>query len=152
MRFMITAAPAPKDENAEQAAPAPVDEKLFAEYMRYNEEMAKAGVLVVAEGLNPAGKGARVGIRGGKRTILDGPFTESKELLGGFYLIEVNSREEAIEWALRCPVGLGSDEILTIHQMTEASDIPPELRTLIEQVAPTWAASWSKGRPTTPAT
>jgi hypothetical protein len=115
-------------------------------YMRYNEEMHRAGVLVAAEGVNPAGKGARVGIRGGKRAVLDGPFIESKELIGGFYLIEVASLEEAIGWALRCPTGLGFDEILTIHPMTEASDIPPELMKIVVEAAPTWSASFAKAR------
>src|SRR4051794_6433369 len=114
MRFMITAAP---DPNAPKpAADAPFDAKVMAAYMKFNEDMHQAGVLIASEGLNPAGQGARVGVSGGKRLVLDGPFTESKELVGGFYLIEVASREEAIAWALRCPTGLGSDEILTIHQ------------------------------------
>jgi hypothetical protein len=144
MRFMITAAP---DPNAPKpAADAPFDEKLMAAYMKFNEDMHKAGVLIAAEGLNPAGKGARVGISGGKRTVLDGPFVETKELVGGFYLIEVKSREEAIEWALRCPTGLGSDDILTIHQMTEASDIPPEIMKIIAEAAPTWSASFVRSK------
>jgi hypothetical protein len=144
MRFMITAAPGPNEARPDPSAP--FDEKLFAAYMKFNEDMAKAGVLVVAEGLNPEGKSARVGVSGGKRAVLDGPFTESKELVGGFYLIEVASREEAIEWALRCPIGLGTDEVLTIHQMTEASDIPARYLEIIAQVAPTWSASWSRPR------
>jgi hypothetical protein len=141
---MITATP---DPNAPKADPdAPFDEKLIAAYMKFNEDMHVAGVLVAAEGLNPAGKGARVGVSGGKRVVLDGPFIESKELIGGFYLIDVSSREEAIEWALRCPTGLGSDDVLTILQMTEASDVPPEMLKLTAEVAPTWSASWSKTR------
>jgi hypothetical protein len=114
--------------------------------MKYNEEMHKAGVLVAAEGLNPEGKGARIGVRAGKRVVLDGPFIETKELVGGFYLIDVKSREEAIEWALRCPTGLGTDDVLTILQMTEESDIPPEMVKLIQEVAPTWSATWTKSR------
>src|SRR5262245_42320955 len=113
MRFMITAAP---DPNAPKTAPdAPPADAMFTAYMKFNEEMAKAGVLIVSEGLNPAGKGARVGIANGKRTVLDGPFAESKELVGGFYLIDVASLDEAIAWAMRCPIGLGTDTILTIH-------------------------------------
>ncbi|WP_434041081.1 MULTISPECIES: YciI family protein [Sorangium] len=144
MRFIITAAPG-TDKATTEAEGAP-DEELFAAYMKYNEEMAKAGVLIASEGLNPAGARARVGISGGKRAVLDGPFVETKELVGGFYLIEVSSKEEAVEWALRCPVGLGSAEVLTIHQMTELSDIPPHLRDILLDVAPTWCASFSKGR------
>jgi hypothetical protein len=143
MRFMITAAP---DPNAPKSEEPPPDEKMIAAYMKFNEDMHKAGVLVTSEGLNPAGKGARVGVSGGKRVVLDGPFAESKELVGGFYLIDVASREEAIEWALRCPTGLGNDDVLTIHQMTTASDIPPELLKLIEEAAPTWSATWVKTR------
>lgn len=141
MRFMITAAPDPNRPTSE--AHAPPDDKLIADYMKFNEDMHKAGVLIASEGLNPAGKGARVGISGGKRAVLDGPFVESKELVGGFYLIEVKSREEAIEWALRCPVGLGSDDILTILQMTEASDLPPEMMKIVREAAPTWSETWS---------
>src|SRR5689334_19786233 len=140
MRFLITAAP---DPNA-PPPDAPPDANLIAAYMKFNEDMHKAGVLVASEGLNPAGKGARIGVSGGKRVLLDGPFAESKELVGGFYLVDVASREEAIEWALRCPIGLGSDEILTIHQMTEASDIPPEMMKIFVEAAPTWSATWKK--------
>ena len=143
MRFLITAT---TDTTTEAAPEPPFDAKLFAAYMKFNEDMHKAGVLIVSEGLNPAGKGARVGISGGKRVVLDGPFIESKELVGGFYLIEVKSREEAIEWALRCPTGLGSDDVLTIHQMTEASDVPKEMLKIIAEAAPTWSATWSKQR------
>jgi hypothetical protein len=142
MRFMITAAP---DPNAPKSEPeGPPGDEMFAAYMKYNEDMAKAGVLILTEGLNPAGKGARVGIAGGKRAVLDGPFAESKELVGGFYLIEVPSLDEAIAWALRCPIGLGTDAVLTIHQMTEISDIPPQYQRLIEETAPTWVASWKR--------
>ncbi|APR86003.1 PhnB protein [Minicystis rosea] len=144
MRFMITAAP---DPNAPKpAADAVPDEKLIAAYMRYNEELHRAGVLVASEGLNPAVKGVRIGVSGGKRTVLDGPFVESKELVGGFYLIDVGSLEEAIEWTLRCPSGLGSDDILTIHRMTEAEDLPPEMVRLIEEAAPTWSVAFRKAK------
>lgn len=145
MRFMITAAPDPNAPKKTEAD-APPDEKLFAAYMKFNEDMHKAGVLIASEGLNPTRKGARVGISGGKRAVLDGPFVESKELVGGFYLIEVGSLEEAIDWALRCPTGLESADVLTIHPMTDASDIPPEYLQLIKEAAPTWSASFSKPR------
>ncbi|WP_437954278.1 YciI family protein [Sorangium sp. So ce119] len=144
MRFIITAAPG-TDQAKTEAGGAP-DEELFAAYMKFNEEMAKAGVLIASEGLNPAGARARVGISGGKRAVLDGPFVETKELVGGFYLIEVSSKEEAIAWALRCPVGFGAAEVLTIQQMTDLSDIPPRFRDILLDVAPTWGASFSKGR------
>lgn len=144
MRFLITATPDPN--TPKNQASAPPDEEVIAAAMRFNEEMHKAGVLIASEGLNPAGKGARVGVVGGKRTVLDGPFTESKELVGGFYLVEVASLDEAIAWALRCPTGLGFDDLLTIHPMTNASDIPPEMLRLIEAAAPTWSATFTKGR------
>jgi hypothetical protein len=142
MRFIITAAPDPNKPKAD----APVDDTLIAAYMKYNEDMHKAGVLVTAEGLNPAGKSARIGVSGGKRGVIDGPFAETKELIGGFYLIDVGSLEEAIEWALRCPVGLGIDDVLTILPMTEASDVPPEMLKIIAEAAPTWSATWVKSR------
>ena len=144
MRFMITATPGPNDAKAD--ADQPFDENLFAAYMKYNEVMMRAGVLLASEGLNPNGARGRVVVSGGKRNVVDGPFAESKELVGGFYLIEVKSKEEAIEWALRCPVGLGIDDVLTIHQMTELSDVPPRLREIIAEVAPTWSASFSRSK------
>jgi hypothetical protein len=144
MRFLITAAPDP-NRPASEASPPP-DEKLIAAYMRYNEDMHRAGVLLASEGLNPAGRGVRVGVSGGKRTVLDGPFAESKELVGGFYLIEVESLDEAIAWALKSPTGLGSDDILTIHPMTNASDLPPEVLRIITEAAPTWSASFVKAK------
>lgn len=147
MRFMITAAPDPNAPKPDTETPP--DTALIAAYMKFNEELHKAGVLIASEGLNPARKGARVGISRGKRTVIDGPFIESKELVGGFYLIEVASQEEAIEWALRCPTGLGSDDILTIHPMTEPSDIPPEMLKIIEEAAPAWSASFRKRQATT---
>ena len=147
MRFLITAGAGSSDPKPPQGpSEGQPFEELFAAYMRFNEEMAKAGVLIASEGLNPAKGGARIGISGGKRVLLDGPFTESKELVGGFYLIEVPSLEEAIAWALRCPIGLGSDEMLAIHPMTELSDIPPHLCDIIAKVAPTWSSSWNEGR------
>ena len=144
MRFLMTATPDPN--RAPSTTDAPPDAKVIAAAMKFNEDMYKAGVLIASEGLNPAGQGARIGVSGGKRAVLDGPFIESKELVGGFYLIEVKSREEAIEWALRCPVGLGFDDVLTLHQMTEASDIPAEMMEIINAVAPTWGATFVKAK------
>ena len=139
MRFLITAAP---DPNA-PPAPPPTEAQIAAA-MRFNEEMHKAGILIASEGVNPAAQGARIGVSRGKRVVLDGPFAETKELVGGFYLIEVASREEAIAWAMRCPVGLGFDDVLTILPMTSAGDIPPEMLKLIAREAPTWSATFSK--------
>jgi hypothetical protein len=139
MRFIITAQ-AGTNETKSGAEPV-FDEKLFVAYMKFNEEMHKAGVLVASEGLNPAAKGARVAVSQGKRHIVDGPFAESKELVGGFYIIDVKSLDEAIQWALRAPSGLGIDDVLEIRQLTGAGDIPPEILKIINSAAPTWSAS-----------
>ena len=140
MRFIITAQPG---ENSKPLDPeAPIDEELFTAHMRFNEEMHKAGVLVASEGLNPGGQGARIEVTKGTRAVVDGPFAESKELIGGLYIIEVASREEAIEWALRCPTGLGFDDVLEIRALTGEDDIPPRLVELIKAAAPTWSASF----------
>ena len=144
MRFIITAQPG--KESKQPDPDAPLDETLFAAYMRFNEAMHTAGVLVASEGLNPGGQGARIEVTKGKRIVVDGPFTESKELIGGFYIVDVKSREEAIEWALRCPSGLGFDDVLEIRALTGESDIPPHLLELIKNAAPTWSASLAKPR------
>src|SRR4051812_10799127 len=138
MRFIITAR---RDETKPELE-APFDEKVFAAYMKFNEEMHRAGVLVASEGLNPGTPGARIGVVAGKRRVLDGPFTESKELVGGFYVIEVPSLEGAKAWALRAPTGLGTDDILEIRQLTGSEDIPRPLLDLAASVAPSWTASF----------
>ena len=139
MRFIITAQAGTDDTKAD--AEAGFDEKLFAAYMKFNEEMHLAGVLVASEGLNPAARGARVAVSQGKRYVVDGPFAESKELVGGFYIIDVKSLDEAIQWALRAPSGFGNDDVLEIRQLTGAGDIPPELLEIIRSAAPSWSAS-----------
>ncbi len=137
MRFIITAQADPDKIDA-GAAP---DAAMLTAYMKFNEEMHQAGVLVASEGLNPAARGARIALAKGRRYVVDGPFTESKELVGGFYIIEVASLDEAIAWALRAPSGLGSDDILEVRQLTGAGDLPPEVLALIEAAAPTWSKS-----------
>ena len=143
MRFIITAGPGDTKVEAESAIgpDGSFDEKLFAAYMKFNEDMHNAGVLVASEGLNPGAQGARVGVARGRRTVLDGPFAEAKELVGGFYIIDVASLDEAISWALRCPVGLGTANVLEIRPLTEMTDIPPALLELSKKVAPAWTAS-----------
>ncbi|MES1205105.1 MAG: YciI family protein [Pseudomonadota bacterium] len=143
MRFIITAGPGDtkSETNGHLQGDAPFDEAMFAAYMKFNEDMLKAGVLVTSEGINPGAQGARIGVAGGKRTVLDGPFTETKELLGGFYIVDVKSLDDAIAWALRCPVGLGTDNLLEIRPLTAMTDIPPHLLELSAAVAPTWTAS-----------
>ncbi len=127
MRFMVIVK---ADKNTE-AGVLP-DEKLLTEMGKYNEELAKAGVLLAAEGLHPSSKGARVKFSGGKRTVIDGPFTEAKELIAGFWLWQVKSKEEAIEWLKRCPNPTGAEAEIEIRQVFEAEDFgaefTPELR------------------------
>ena len=138
MRFIITAQSDPPNGRAEPTTE--FDAELFKAYMRFNEEMHKAGVLVASEGLNPAAKGALIAVADGKRFVVDGPFAESKELVGGFYIIEVVSLDEAIGWALRASCGLGTDDILEVRQLTGSDDLPADLLQLIEEAAPTWSA------------
>jgi len=98
MRFMVIV----KGDESTEAGVLPSPE-FFAEMGKYNEGLVKAGVLLAAEGLQASSKGARVNFSGGKQTVVDGPFTETKELIAGFWLFQVNSKEEAIEWVKRCP-------------------------------------------------
>src|SRR3989449_9422075 len=124
MRFLVMVKSNPQAEGG--ALP---DEKFFAEMDKYNDALKRAGVLLAAEGLHPSAKGARVRFSGGKRTVIDGPFTESKELVAGFWLWQVKSKDEAIEWLKRAPFDQTEVEI---RQVFEASDFgeafTPELR------------------------
>jgi len=105
---------------------------MLTEMGKYNEELVKAGVLLAGEGLHPSSKGARVQFSGSKRTVVDGPFTETKELIAGFWLIDVKSRDEAIEWVKRCPNPMDGESEIEIRQVFEAADfgdaLTPELR------------------------
>src|SRR5512138_935341 len=92
---------------------------------KFNEELAKAGVLLAGEGLHPSSKGARVRFSGAQRTVIDGPFVETKELVAGFWLWKVNSKEEAIEWVKRCPNPTGAEAEIEIRQVFEADDFGP---------------------------
>jgi hypothetical protein len=118
------------DENTE-AGKLPSEELLSA-MMKYNEELVKAGVMLAGEGLQPSSKGARVIFDGKKRTVVDGPFAETKELIAGFWLFEVRSKEEAVEWVKRCPNPLEGRAVIEIRQVFEADDLgeafTPELR------------------------
>jgi hypothetical protein len=97
-----------------------------ATMMKYNESLKEAGVLITLDGLHPPSVGARVSFEGGKPVVTDGPFTESKEVLGGYWMIDVKSREEAIAWAKRCPAS--ANEIIEIRQVQEMSDFPPDVQ------------------------
>jgi hypothetical protein len=102
-------------------------EKLLAEMGKFNEELAQAGVMLAGEGLHPSSKGARVRFSGGKRTVIDGPFAETKELIAGFWLWQVRSMDEALEWVKRCPPPFPDQEAeIEIRQVYEAEDFGPE--------------------------
>ena len=120
MRFMIIV----KSSKDCEAGVMP-DEKLLTEMGKFNEELAKAGVLLAMEGLQPSSKGARVKFSGSKRTVTDGPFPETKELIGGYWLWQVKSKEEAIEWVKRCPNPMPGDSEIEIRQLFEAEDFGP---------------------------
>jgi hypothetical protein len=122
MRFMVMVK---ADKNTE-AGVLP-SQQLLAEMGKYNEELAKAGVLLAGEGLHPSSKGARVRFSGTKRTVIDGPFGEAKDLVAGFWLIQVKSKDEAIEWVKRCPNPLQGEAEIEIRQVFEASDFGPAL-------------------------
>jgi len=127
MRFMIMVK-ATKDSEAGKMP----DATLLAEMGKFNEELVKAGVMLAGEGLHPSSKGARVRFSGAKRTVIDGPFTETKELVAGFWLWQVKSKEEAIEWVKRCPNPMPGESEIEIRQVFEAEDFgaefTPELR------------------------
>jgi hypothetical protein len=118
MRFMVIV-----KANKDSEAGVLPDEKILAEMGKYNEELAKAGVMLAGEGLQASSKGARVKFSGKKRSVTDGPFSETKELIAGFWLIQVKSKEEAIEWVKRVPFQEGEIEI---RQVFEAEDFGPE--------------------------
>jgi len=102
-------------------------EKLLADMGKYNEELAKAGVLLAGEGLHPSSKGARVKFSGAKRSVIEGPFKDTKDLVCGFWMFQVKSKEEAIEWVKRCPNPVEGETEIEIRQVFEADDFGPEL-------------------------
>ena len=126
MRFMVMV----RADKSSEAGVLP-SEKLLTDMGKYNEELVKAGVLLAAEGLQPSSKGARVRFSGTKRTVIDGPFTETKELIAGFWLIEVKSKQEAIEWASRCPAS--DNETIEIRQVFEMQDFPSDVQKVAEK-------------------
>ena len=123
MRFMMLMIP--KGYESAQPGKMPSVEAVAA-MMKYNESLQKAGVLLALDGLHPPSMGARVSFAGGKPTVTDGPFAEAKEVVGGYWMIQVKSREEAIEWAKRCP---GSEnETIEVRQVQEMSDFPADVK------------------------
>jgi hypothetical protein len=130
MRFMVIV----KADQKSEAGVLP-DKKLFAEMGKFNEELAKAGVMLAAEGLQPSSKGARVKFSGSKRTVIDGPFSETKELVAGFWLWQVGSKEEAIEWLKRAPFQEGEVEIRQVFEAEDfGAEFTPELREQEERI------------------
>ena len=123
MRFMMLMIP----KGYEQAAPGTMPEvDRVAEMMKYNEALKKAGVLLSLDGLHPPSMGARVHFRNGKPTVIDGPFAETREVLGGYWMIRVDSRAEAIAWASRCPAS--DNEVIEVRQVQEFEDFPADLQ------------------------
>ena len=123
MRFMVLVK---ADKNSE-AGVLP-DEKLLADMTKYNEELVKAGVMLAGEGLQPSSKGVRIRFSGDKRTVIDGPFAETKELVAGYWLMQVKSKEEVIEWVKRCPNPFpGTESEIEIRQVFESEDFGPAM-------------------------
>jgi hypothetical protein len=120
---MLLVIPKGYETAAPDAAPAAED---VARMMKYNESLQKAGVLLALDGLTPPSGGARVSFKGGKPTVTDGPFPEAKEVLGGYWMIDVKSREEAIEWARRAP--MGDSETIEVRQVQQMEDFPEDVR------------------------
>ena len=123
MRFMMLMIPRGYESAAPDAMPSA---EAVAAMMKYNEALKAAGVLITLDGLHPPSTGARVSFDGGKPVVTDGPFAESKEVLGGYWMIDVKSRDEAIAWAKRCPAS--SNEIIEIRQVHEMSDFPADVQ------------------------
>jgi hypothetical protein len=123
MRFMMLMIP----KGYENAAPGAMpDPKAVEAMMRYNESLQQAGVLLSLDGLHPLSMGARVGFSGGKPSVTDGPFVETKEVLGGYWMIQVQSKQEAVEWAARCPAS--DNEVIEIRQVQEFADFPDDVK------------------------
>jgi hypothetical protein len=123
MRFMMLMIPKGYDKAAPGAMP---DAKAVAAMMKYNESLQKAGVLLALDGLHPPSMGTRVSFPGGKAKVTDGPFSEAKEVLGGYWMIQVKSKAEAVEWASRCPAG--ENEVIEVRQVQELADFPADVQ------------------------
>ena len=123
MRFMMLMIP----KGYEAATPGAMpDAQAVAAMMKYNESLQKAGVLLALEGLHPPAAGARVSFSGGTPVVTDGPFAETKECIGGYWMIQVKSRDEAIQWASRCPAG--DNEVIEVRQVQEFAEFPPDVQ------------------------
>jgi hypothetical protein len=127
MRFMMLMIPKGYEKSPAGATP---DASAVAAMMKFNEALEQAGVLLALDGLMPPSAGARVSFSGGKPTVTDGPFAEAKEVVGGYWMIQVNSKEEAIEWASRCPAS--DNEVIEVRQVFEIADFPADVQKLVE--------------------
>ena len=143
MRFMVLV----KANKESEAGVLPAESELNA-MGKFNEELVKAGVILAGEGLHPSSKGTRIQFSGKKRTVVDGPFSETKELVAGFWLWQVKSLEEAVEWVKRCPNPTGEDSVIEIRPLFEAADfgaeLTPELQAQEERLRAKAAANASK--------
>ena len=146
MRFVVFMIPrvyqpdTPPDQRAGEGFTPPAD--AVAKMMKFNEELAKDGALVSIDGLHPLAKGARLAFSQGKSTVTDGPFVEAKEVVGGFWMIQANSKAQAIEWMKRCPAAEG--DVIEIRQVFEVSDFPPDVKEAAEN--PTVRAQLAKSQ------
>lgn len=133
MRVMVIVKASPESEAGQMPS-----ELLLSEMLKYNEELVKAGIMLAGDGLHPSSKGKRVHFKGDKRTVIDGPFAETKELIAGYWLWQVRSMDEAVEWVKRCPNPMESESDIEIRQIFEADDfgaeLTPELRAKEERL------------------
>jgi hypothetical protein len=139
MRFMMLMIPKGYESAEPGAMPKP---EAVAAMMKYNQSLQKAGVLLALDGLHPPSMGVRVTFPGGKAKVTDGPFAEAKEVLGGYWMIQVKSKEEAIEWATRCPAG--ENETIELRQVQEFSDFPAEIKQTIAESPLEGKSEWQQ--------
>jgi hypothetical protein len=145
MRFMMLMIP----KGYEKAAPGTMpDAERVAAMMKYNESLQKAGVLLALDGLHPPAMGARVSFAGGKPKVTDGPFAEAKEVLGGYWMIQVKSKEEAVEWASRCPAS--DNEIIEVRQVQELTEFPADVQKAAAALPETSGPCWRGASPSSP--
>jgi hypothetical protein len=143
MRFMMFMIP---DITEEEWGPGP-DVEMVSAMSKFNEELTQAGVLLSLDGLHPASEGARVSLSDGRKTVTDGPFAEAKELVGGYWLLQVKDKAEAVQWASRCPLGEG--DIIEVRRVYEMSDFSPEVQDAaqLSQTPPEQTSASEAGAP-----
>ncbi|HEU4459835.1 MAG TPA: YciI family protein [Methylibium sp.] len=144
MRFMLLMIPRGY-ENAAPDAVQTLDAERVAQMMKFNEDLQKAGVLLALDGLHPPSMGARVSFKDGLASITDGPFAEAKEVVGGYWMIQVKSRDEALAWASRCPAS--DDEVIEVRQVQEFADFTPEVQQAAGGYADMLAQSANAAKP-----